>query len=383
MTSRPERGPSRWERAELGGASSSLARALTEVVQAGDLLPLLANIDADDEAAVWAVVAELATHVPARAREAVEALRCGRCDIVLFDGEPERDDLGPTLDGLDRLFSGGLASDWMGLVWAHLLGTTAIEGVGLGQLRLEWQLDGEGLHRDSVRRRIDGADRWSTATFTSLRCIRAGNDPAVETVVAHRNEVFDRLDPCALEWLSRPVFRSPRVVELAPSEWFPLIVRRPEERGWDMNPELVWSQVRLQTLCCDARARPAIDTLLRAYAELDRYPASVRWRPGRRIILAQRDHYHGRRGRILGREWATERWMTRANVLVEDPTAAPKAKGLGASTRSALARLGPAMERDKRAWLATSESLESVATDLGHMLELGALRAAATYDART
>lgn len=378
MTAPLASGPTRWRHAGLGGPSDPLARALTEVVGAGDLLPLLADIDAADEAAVWTVVRELATHVPAQAQEAVAALRCGRCDVVILDGEPERDDLVPTLDGLDRLFTGGLASDWMGLVWACLLGATAASGVGLGQLRLEWQLDGEGLHRDSVRRHIHGAQRWATATFTSLRCIRVGNNPEVETVVAHRSEVFERLDPRALEWLSRPVFRSPRVGELAPSEWFPLIVPRPEEPGWDMNPALVWSQARLQTLCCDERAKPAIDALLRAYSELDRYPASVRWRPGRRMILAQRDHYHGRRGRILGRAWATERWMTRANILVEGAAAAAKAEERGAAMRPALEHLRPAMARDKRAWLATKESLESVTSELEQMLSFEAMHVAAT-----
>lgn len=368
---------SRWAHAELGGASSSLARALAEVVGAGDLFPLLADIDAADEADVWSVVAELSSLVPARARELVEALRRGDCDVVLLDGEPERGDLVPTLDGLDRLFEGGLASDWMGLVWAYLLGATSTAQVGLGQLRLEWQLDDEGLHRDSVRRHTTDSQQWATATFTSLRCIREGSNPCVQTVVAHRREVFARLEPRALEWLSQPAFRSPRVGQLAPSEWFPLIVRRAGEAGWDMNPALVWSQARLQTLCCDERARPAIDALIRAYSELERYPASVQWRPGRRMILAQRDHYHGRRGRILGRAWDTERWMTRANVLVDEPHAA-RPEGLGLSMTSALDRLGPAMAREKQAWLAGKESMESVASELGRMLSFGAMRAAAT-----
>lgn len=378
---------SRWAHADLGGASSPLARALAEVVGAGDLLPLLAEIDEANEADVWSVVAELSALVPARARERVETLRCGGCDVVLFDGEPERDELVPTLDGLDRLFHGGLASDWMGLVWAYLLGATTVAQVGLGQLRLEWQLDDEGLHRDSVRRHTSGSHQWATATFTSLRCIREGSNPHVQTVVAHRSEVFERLDPCALEWLSRPVFRSPRVGQLAPSEWFPLIVRRTGEAGWDMNPALVWSQARLKTLCCDERARPAIDALIRAYSELERYPAVVQWRPGRRMILAQRDHYHGRRGRILGRAWETERWMTRANVLIEEPRATrlEGLEGLGGpevSMAAALDRLGPVMAREKQAWLAGKETMESVASELERMLSFGAMRVAVTERAR-
>lgn len=355
----------RWGRGAFTASETQAIRdRLDEVLRAGDVLPLLPNADGLDERAIGGLTDAIIRALPNRIVDLVADLRRGRYDALLLDGEPERTDLPPTLEGLDRQFVGGLASDWLSLTYARLLGAATPDRVGLGQLRVEWQFDSDGLHRDSVLWRRER--RWQVADFSSLACIRAGGDHGLATVVAHRREVFGQLAPQHLRWLTRPLFRYRELAPLATGEPAPLICAHPDG-GWDMNPSLVWGPARakLDTTCDDPRAKPALTALLDAYWAFDRYPTRVRWRPGRRLILSQRDHYHGRSGRLAGPLAVDERWMTRANVLVGGD--ARDRRTAAWSPAQALAHLEPRMAGRKLAWLRREESARSVAFALGRM----------------
>ncbi|MCA9708143.1 MAG: hypothetical protein KDK70_19985 [Myxococcales bacterium] len=376
--------PTRWIHLELSTAEHRRVWARLEpLVAAGDLVPSIPQLTAPAEAAIWALARDVAQALPERVLDALDQLRQGRCDVLQLDGEPERDDLPPTIDGVERDFHGGLGSDWMAFVLAHRLGVVRALDVRAGQLRIEWQLGRDGLHRDSLPRREQlerrpghtWVPRLPPASFTSLRCIRVGSNPEVQTVVAHRREFVEGQLSGHLEWLARPIYRCRILQQLNPlpaaAPGFPIVEPHPDG-GWDVSaPCLESSLFTHQGLgsdaieCAPGAARAAVDAFVAARVGLERYPRAVWWIPGRRVIMRQHETYHGRRGGIrptTDASWATERWMARFNAYVDGrPRPARPVALTGLERRTLTAGLRGLLAEAKAHWRSTHDESLAIA----------------------
>lgn len=382
----------------FGPRSEALAAVLEPLAAGVDLVPLSVSEDDALEARVERAAAVLAARLPASVGEGLATLARDELDVLIIDGEPERADLPGSWEGVARRFDGGLMADWLGLAYAHALGASRARDRAFDQLSLEAQIGDDALHRD-ILPYVPGDEaglppalgRWAprpgwtpaylASRYSSLACIRPGDNPELATVFTSRARFIDHELGDWLEQLRRPVYRCELLDAAGSPEPFAVVRRlaggEHELSVAALNSSLVLEQrshgARLR--CPDDDARAAIEAFDRACVELDRYADAIHWRPGRRVIFNQREVFHGRRGGLnasFDGTWDRARWMLRWNATPADAScrsrSGERAAAPGREFDTLVAELARADAEHKPAWLEANSGPESDTAWLANFL---------------
>ncbi len=371
-------GLTRWGDYTLSAeAAGALTAVLGRLSTLADVAIGLETLGVEKQQVVWQLARRLAARLPAELLDAVARLRRGELDVLVIDGEPEREGMPETIDAIDRLYAGSLYSDWLGLAYAGVLGAGTGSKLRTSHLRIEWQLGSESLHRDAMVQlpAAEASGRWRgrlpTAPFSSLRCLRPGSNDRVRTVIVHTCELMRELQP-HLEVLSRPVFRCATLDRFNPPPGgrFALVARDPQQ-GWDVTQQALESSLFTHQRsrgslieCDDPRGRAAVLAFARAREDLARYPHGVRWRAGRRLLLRQAHTFHGRDGGVRPRSeasWAEERWLSRCTIMQGPTDDLVAAAAVDSVADEALEdQIRDALKDAKRQWLARQEQRDAL-----------------------